>query len=429
MVKMMQCYLYLILILSILCFQSCNNSLTSDKNVIGRKKGPFRKAYQLYEDGNFKEAVDYFEKGLLIYPESSEEHLTLAIICDDNLKDNKKAAVHYEAYLAGSPDADKAGLVEKWLKLARRESIGKSFSRVPLSAEERSQMEEMDKEIHSLYKVISEKEKLIEKSRLENKFLEKTIEKFGTTIKENEKETAELKDEMQELHDKYKESSLKESKEVVLEDDVLIEMEEMDKEINSLNRAISEKEKFIERLSLDNRILEKTIKENEKKITELNSTILEVHNKYKESMVKENGKEGQENDIIIQKKMAEFENKILSYSNKIESISMILRKIRLDHERILTRLKDSLDQLSIKSEKVQQQVIIFKRGSGNNKKSSLSKIGVYRVNRGESLRIIASYDFIYGDKTKWRIIYNANKEKIRNPDILTPGLLLEIPRE
>jgi nucleoid-associated protein YgaU len=43
---------------------------------------------------------------------------------------------------------------------------------------------------------------------------------------------------------------------------------------------------------------------------------------------------------------------------------------------------------------------------------------------------IAGRPWAYGDSTKWRLIYNANKAKMPepdNPDLLHPGMILDIP--
>lgn len=43
---------------------------------------------------------------------------------------------------------------------------------------------------------------------------------------------------------------------------------------------------------------------------------------------------------------------------------------------------------------------------------------------------IAEYPFIYGDPWKWRILYEANKDRIpdpNNPDWIEPGIVLTIP--
>jgi nucleoid-associated protein YgaU len=58
----------------------------------------------------------------------------------------------------------------------------------------------------------------------------------------------------------------------------------------------------------------------------------------------------------------------------------------------------------------------------------------YRVKTWRSARDclwnIAAKKEIYGDPLKWRVIYNANKHKLRrpgNPNIIYPGLVLDIP--
>lgn len=52
---------------------------------------------------------------------------------------------------------------------------------------------------------------------------------------------------------------------------------------------------------------------------------------------------------------------------------------------------------------------------------------VFRAKNTDSLWLIASYDFIYGDGKLWRKIYEANKDKINNPNIIKPGQILIIP--
>jgi hypothetical protein len=53
----------------------------------------------------------------------------------------------------------------------------------------------------------------------------------------------------------------------------------------------------------------------------------------------------------------------------------------------------------------------------------------YTVRRGDSLWWIAKYKDIYNDPFLWPIIYEANKEIIKNPKLLHPGQELGIPRE
>lgn len=52
----------------------------------------------------------------------------------------------------------------------------------------------------------------------------------------------------------------------------------------------------------------------------------------------------------------------------------------------------------------------------------------YRVEQDEWLGRIAGYWEIYGDYRKWPLIFEANKDKIRDPDLIFPNQQLSIPR-
>ena len=49
----------------------------------------------------------------------------------------------------------------------------------------------------------------------------------------------------------------------------------------------------------------------------------------------------------------------------------------------------------------------------------------YTVVAGDSLSKIAKRE--YGDAQKWQAIYQANRDKISNPDLIHPGQVLTIP--
>ncbi len=55
------------------------------------------------------------------------------------------------------------------------------------------------------------------------------------------------------------------------------------------------------------------------------------------------------------------------------------------------------------------------------------EVKTYTVASGDSLSKIAKRE--YGDASKWRRIYEANKDKIQNPDLIYPGQVLDIPRD
>jgi nucleoid-associated protein YgaU len=51
----------------------------------------------------------------------------------------------------------------------------------------------------------------------------------------------------------------------------------------------------------------------------------------------------------------------------------------------------------------------------------------YTVVKGDSLSKIAKRE--YGDMSKWRKIFEANRDVIDNPDLIEPGQNLIIPEE
>jgi len=53
--------------------------------------------------------------------------------------------------------------------------------------------------------------------------------------------------------------------------------------------------------------------------------------------------------------------------------------------------------------------------------------GHYLVVRGEWLSKIAGYPQIYNDSTKWTKIYEANRDQIKDPNLIYPAQLLVIP--
>jgi nucleoid-associated protein YgaU len=55
--------------------------------------------------------------------------------------------------------------------------------------------------------------------------------------------------------------------------------------------------------------------------------------------------------------------------------------------------------------------------------ASMGKI--YVVQKGDSLSKIAKAE--YGDANAWRKIFEANKDIIKNPDLIHPGQSLKIP--
>ena len=63
------------------------------------------------------------------------------------------------------------------------------------------------------------------------------------------------------------------------------------------------------------------------------------------------------------------------------------------------------------------------QGGGSSTAPSAQR--TYTVKKGDSLSKIAKE--MYGDMKQWRKIADANKDKIKNPDLIQPGWVLVIP--
>lgn len=63
--------------------------------------------------------------------------------------------------------------------------------------------------------------------------------------------------------------------------------------------------------------------------------------------------------------------------------------------------------------------------SGGSSTAPAKALRTYTVAKGDNLSKIAKR--LYGDANKWRKIHEANKEIIKNPDLIQPGWVLKIP--
>ena len=64
----------------------------------------------------------------------------------------------------------------------------------------------------------------------------------------------------------------------------------------------------------------------------------------------------------------------------------------------------------------------------NQASTSHEIIGSYTVQAGDTLWSIAAGSGVYGDATKWRWLYDANRDVLKSPDRLKAGMSLRIPR-
>ncbi len=87
----------------------------------------------------------------------------------------------------------------------------------------------------------------------------------------------------------------------------------------------------------------------------------------------------------------------------------------------IANLKSEIANLESRREELKNKLADLK------KTWTMCQYGRYKVIEGDWLSKIASMRNTYGDGSKWRLIYEANKDKIKNPDLVMPGWVLLIP--
>ncbi len=56
------------------------------------------------------------------------------------------------------------------------------------------------------------------------------------------------------------------------------------------------------------------------------------------------------------------------------------------------------------------------------------RFDTYVVQKGESLWTIAAKPEVYGKASQWRRLYDANRDLLKTPDSIKPGMTLTVPR-
>ncbi len=83
------------------------------------------------------------------------------------------------------------------------------------------------------------------------------------------------------------------------------------------------------------------------------------------------------------------------------------------------------DSLRAVADSLEGRVAGLRDGGGPGAVGSVPR---YTVRRGESLWRISKRTTVYGDGRSWPRLYQANRDLIRDPDLIHPGQEIRIPR-
>ena len=135
------------------------------------------------------------------------------------------------------------------------------------------------------------------------------------------------------------------------------------------------------------------------------------------------------------------EDELLAFLEKIAAQEAMVDELaRLAHERLLDRaseldVRDAdvdlllADRLALLSEPRNRLNRLKSRISALRASLPKPKHDIYHVIRGDYLWKISGKSQIYDDPWKWMRIYSANREEIKDPDLIFPEQIFRIPRQ
>jgi len=394
----------------------------------------------------------------------------------DKLTELTEEKAKLEALLAEKEETIKTIMQQK------EESEQIVFSKDELILELKENIQEKEKQIEELKANLAEGKKDLEKeyaTKISELMKEKgqlealLIEQEGTLqIKEREKEelVSKLEDcnnQINELKDKLVQQEIEEEKDYVAKLSVLTEEKnKLENQLKIYQDLLTEKEDAIVLIKQQNEESEKNIVEKDKTIAELSESIKGYENRIKE--ISEQAAKEKEKQI---EKETEYSNKLsllTEEKSKLETQLKASKDLLLERESTIALFKQQKEDLEkVISDKDKTIAELFENIKGYEnlvkeiqekmaqeekekeaeyaERLALLKEGkkiieaklveaikksipdYYEVKKGDSLWKIA--ERFYNTGEKWIRIFEANTNKIKNPNIIYPYQRLTIPKE
>jgi len=113
--------------------------------------------------------------------------------------------------------------------------------------------------------------------------------------------------------------------------------------------------------------------------------------------------QAQEELLALQEQLAEAEAKIAELEAEVGALRLEVAEFEASRDELISRLNELKEAWKI------------------------CQYGRYKVIEDDWLSKIASMRKVYHEGSKWPMIYEANKDKIKNPNLIYPGWVLLIP--
>lgn len=113
--------------------------------------------------------------------------------------------------------------------------------------------------------------------------------------------------------------------------------------------------------------------------------------------------QAQEELLALQAQLAEAEAKIAELEAEVGALRLEVAELEASRDELISKLNELKETWKI------------------------CQYGRYKVIEDDWLSKIASMRKVYHEGSKWPMIYEANKDKIKNPNLIYPGWVLLIP--
>ncbi|MBA7656868.1 hypothetical protein ES703_64795 [subsurface metagenome] len=113
--------------------------------------------------------------------------------------------------------------------------------------------------------------------------------------------------------------------------------------------------------------------------------------------------QAQEELLALQAQLAEAEAKIAELEAEVGALRLEVAELEASRDELISKLNELKEAWKI------------------------CQYGRYKVIEDDWLSKIASMRKVYHEGSKWPMIYEANKDKIKNPNLIYPGWVLLIP--
>jgi nucleoid-associated protein YgaU len=345
-----------------------------------------RTGQQQMQKGRYREAVATFEKARSLNPEAPEPYLRLALVYEECFHDPETALRYYHRYQQAEKDEVKKEEIRGWIAELERET-GEKVGREPTAnvaakgVPGGGQDAAASKDSRPQRDADSVAPAPVEESQ---------------AYKDLEARLASALAELRQL----KSHETAESSEWGSEAEIGQRIKGLESENELLNRRIQEAR--ADALRSEQAALQSS-QRNDKLRTAYEAQIADLQRRLsaaqRESQdAEESDKElsgGQGNDAG---KISQQEKALKTYAATLSSLQKMNDELKKENASLRSRL----------------------RAVG-------SSVRYHTVRAGETLKKIAGDRSVYGDSKKWFLIYQANRDKVRDPNKLTPGLVLVIP--